>query len=182
MSRSPRTTTGRFTHLDARGRARMVDVGEKGETRREAVAEAIVTFSSRAAFEALTAGRVAKGDAFAVARIAGIAAGKRTADWIPLAHPLAVDRIAVEVEPAPRRTVRIVATASVTAKTGVEMEALVAASAAALALYDMCKGADRGIVIGPVRLLAKSGGRSGDWRAPAAAKRPGRRAVVQSGT
>jgi cyclic pyranopterin phosphate synthase len=152
----------------------MVDVGAKTPTRREAEAETFVTLS-KGAFEMLVSGRIAKGDAFAVARIAGIQAGKRTSDWIPLAHPLAVERIGVELEPERGKCrVRIVASAAITGKTGIEMEAMVAASAAALALYDMCKAVDRGIVIGPLRLLRKSGGRSGEWRAEPS-QRPRRR-------
>ena len=106
----------------------------------------------------------AKGDALAVARIAGISAAKRTADWIPLCHPLLFDAVDLSLVRIPaRKAVEIVATVRGTGKTGYEMEAMVAASAAALTLYDMCKGADKGIVIGPVELLAKSGGKSGDW-------------------
>ena len=165
-------TRAKLTHLDSRGRASMVDVGEKPVTRREAVAEAIVTFSDADAYALLRSERVAKGDALAVARIAGISAGKRTSDWIPLAHPLPVERIAVEFDFRDDDfSLRIEASAVVTAKTGVEMEAMVAVSAAALAIYDMCKAADRSIVIGGVRLLRKSGGRSGDYRAPGGAAR-----------
>ncbi len=168
-----KSTESEFTHLDRRGRAAMVDVGGKPETRREAVAEAWVTLSAEA-FRKLASGEIAKGDVYAVVRIAGIQAAKRTADWIPLAHPLAVEKISVEIEPdRAGNRVRIVATAVVTGRTGVEMEALVAASAGALALYDMCKAIDKGIVIGPVRLLRKTGGKSGTWEAgPVARKGP----------
>lgn len=141
----------------------MVDVSGKRTTARTAVASALVTLGPRA-FAALDANR--KGDALAVARIAGIQAAKRTAEWIPLCHPLAFD--AVEIECRRRggsHAVEILATVRGSGKTGFEMEALVAASAAALALYDMCKAADKGIVIGPVRLVEKSGGKSGGWRA-----------------
>lgn len=168
MTKKPAT----LTHLDSKGRASMVDVGEKPLTRREAVAEAIVTFSSSEAYALLRSERVAKGDALAVARIAGISAGKRTSDWIPLAHPLPIERIGVEFEFLDDDfSLRIEASAVVTAKTGIEMEAMVAASAAALTIYDMCKAADRSIVIGGVRLLRKSGGRSGDYEALGAARR-----------
>jgi cyclic pyranopterin phosphate synthase len=141
----------------------MVDVSEKGGTVRSATARAIVTLGPRA-FAALDASENAKGDALAVARIAGIAAAKRTADWIPLCHPLLFDAVDVSLERRPAsRAVEIVAAIRGTGKTGYEMEAMVAASAAALTLYDMCKGADKGIVIGPIHLLTKSGGKSGDW-------------------
>lgn len=140
----------------------MVDVGGKRVTLRTAVATALVTLGPRA-FGALDANR--KGDALAVARIAGIQAAKRTAEWIPLCHPIAFDAVEIACERRPaEHAVEIRATVRGTGKTGFEMEALVAASAAALALYDMCKAADKGIVIGPVRLVAKSGGKSGDWR------------------
>jgi cyclic pyranopterin phosphate synthase len=155
-----------LTHLDARGRARMVDVSGKPPTRREAVAEALVTFSPET-FRALVSGRLPKGDALAVARIAGIQAAKRTPDLIPLCHALQLASVEVDVETDRRRhQVRIVARAKAADRTGVEMEALTAASVAALALYDMCKAVERGIVIGPVRLLEKRGGKSGEWRAP----------------
>ncbi len=155
--------TAALTHLDADGSARMVDVSSKGGTARSATARAVVTLGPRA-FAALDASENAKGDALAVARIAGISAAKRTADWIPLCHPLLFDAVDLSLVRIPaRKAVEIVATVRGTGKTGYEMEAMVAASAAALTLYDMCKGADKGIVIGPVELLAKSGGKSGDW-------------------
>lgn len=152
-----------LTHLDARGAARMVDVGEKGVTRREAVATARVVVGAEA-LGLITAGGLPKGDAFAVARIAGIQAAKRTAELIPLCHPLALESVEVQLEAAPPDSVHITATARITARTGVEMEALTAASVAALALYDMCKSVNKAIEIGPVRLERKSGGRSGDYR------------------
>ena len=153
----------KLTHLDADGAARMVDVTGKAGTVRSATARAVVTLGGRA-FAALDASENAKGDALAVARIAGIAAAKRTADWIPLCHPLLFDAVEVVLERRPsRKAVEITATVRGTGKTGYEMEAMVAVSAAALTVYDMCKGADKGIVIGPVVLLAKSGGKSGDW-------------------
>lgn len=154
-----------LTHLDEHGNARMVDVAGKEITRRDASAESIVELSA-AAFTALSGGTLKKGDAIAVARIAGIMAAKRTSDLIPLCHPLPITSVNVDFElDAAANRVRIVATVSVTARTGVEMEALTAASVAALAIYDMCKAIDKGITIGPTRLLSKSGGSSGDFAA-----------------
>lgn len=152
----------RLTHLDARGTARMVDVSAKAPTLRRALAEAYVRLAP-ATLRLLRAGRVGKGDAWAVARLAGIQAGKRCSEWIPLCHPVRLDRLAVEVVPQGRDGVRIEAEAVALDRTGVEMEALVAAAAAALALYDMVKGVDRGAQVEHVRLLRKEGGRSGTW-------------------
>jgi cyclic pyranopterin phosphate synthase len=153
----------KLTHADDRGRAAMVDVGEKSATRRRASAEGEVRFGPEA-YRLLRENRLAKGDALAVARLAGIQAGKRTADWIPLCHPIPLDHLEVEIDlPATGSTATVRATASARWATGVEMEALTAVSAACLALYDMAKAVDRGIEIGAIRLLAKSGGRSGDW-------------------
>ena len=161
----------RLTHLDADGAARMVDVSHKGETARSATARALVTLPERA-FAALDASENAKGDALAVARVAGIAAAKRAADGIPLCHPLLFDTVELTFTRRPReKAVEIRATVRGTAKTGYEMEAMVAVSGAALTLYDMCKGADKGIVVGPIELLAKSGGKSGDWVSPRARKK-----------
>ncbi len=153
-----------LTHLDASGRARMVDVGGKEITARRAVAEGHVRFSAQA-FALLREQRLAKGDALAVARLAGVQAGKRTADWIPLCHVVPLDHLDVEIVlEAGAREARVTATAAARWTTGVEMEALVAVSAACLALYDMAKAVDRGIEIGGIRLLEKEGGRSGAWR------------------
>lgn len=153
-----------LTHLSETGSARMVDVGPKAVTSRRAVATAQVHLGP-VAFKALTEGRVPKGDAMAVARIAGIAAAKKTSDLIPLCHPLAITSIEVELTPVrSRRVVRIRAEVACEGRTGVEMEALTAACVAALALYDMLKAVERGIEIGPIRLEAKSGGRSGAWK------------------
>jgi cyclic pyranopterin phosphate synthase len=144
-----------LTHLDHRGQARMVGVGHKPVQARRAVAEAVVRMSVEAA-TALTEGTLPKGDAAAVARIAGIMAAKRTSELIPLCHPLPLDRVAVEVEAdAAAGEVRVLATVEATARTGVEMEALTAASVAALAVYDLVKGVDRGVTIERVRLLEK---------------------------
>jgi len=151
-----------LTHLDEQGRARMVDVGAKPVTRREAVAEGFITLQP-ATLRAISQGDVPKGDVFAVARVAGIMSAKRTGDLIPLCHPLALDSVEISfdvpaVDPtasAPAR-LRIAATARITAKTGVEMEALTAVSVAALTIYDMCKAIDKHMVIDGIRLVAKS--------------------------
>ncbi|MDP3906030.1 cyclic pyranopterin monophosphate synthase MoaC [Novosphingobium sp.] len=154
-----------LTHLDADGHARMVDVGGKAATARVAVATGRITMSA-AALTAIRDGTVPKGDVLAAARIAGIMAAKKTADLIPLCHPLALDAVTVnfEIEAA---AMRVTATASLTGKTGVEMEALTAASVALLTVYDMAKAVDKGMVIEGVRLIEKRGGKSGDWFAPA---------------
>jgi cyclic pyranopterin phosphate synthase len=149
----------KFSHLDARGEARMVDVSEKPVTRRVARASCRVALS-HSTIERL--GELPKGDALAVARVAGIQAAKRTADWIPLAHPLPLERVAIEFERTDEG-LTITSEVIVTARTGAEMEALVACSAAALALYDMVKAVERGATITDLRLEEKSGGRSGDW-------------------
>jgi len=156
---------GGLSHLDEAGRARMVDVGSKRPTRRLALAQGEVHFNAEA-YDGLRSNRLAKGDALAVARLAGIQAAKRTADWIPLCHVVPLDHLEVEIELVDeRRTAVVRASAAAHGRTGVEMEALVAVSAACLALYDMAKSLDRGITIGQIRLLAKRGGRSGAWRA-----------------
>jgi cyclic pyranopterin phosphate synthase len=153
----------RSSHFDERGRARMVDVGGKDVTSREAVAEGRVRLS-REAFDAVVKGEASKGDVLGVARLAGIQAAKRTADWIPLCHPLALDAVEVDFEPLPDvPAIRVAARVRVTARTGVEMEALVAVSAAALTIYDMCKSIDRAIEISDIHLVEKSGGKSGTW-------------------
>jgi indole-3-glycerol phosphate synthase len=158
-------TEGVFTHLDAEGRARMVDVSDKAETDRVAAAGARVVMR-RETLERIRSGDVAKGDVLAVARLAGIMAAKRTAELIPLCHPLALTSVSVELACRPERSaVEITATCRLRGRTGVEMEALTAASVAALTVYDMCKAVDRGMVITDLRLLRKSGGRSGDWEA-----------------
>jgi cyclic pyranopterin phosphate synthase len=157
---------GSWTHLDERGRARMVDVGEKPVTRRRAVAEAWVEMGE-ATFQAVRTGQAAKGDVFAAARLAGIMGAKRCSELIPLCHPVALDHVEVRFEEdAPRHRIRVVAEASATARTGVEMEALTAVAVAALTIYDMVKALERGIRLGPIRLLEKEGGRSGHWKAP----------------
>ena len=154
-----------LTHLDARGAARMVEVGAKAETARVAVAAARVRLS-REAFEQLTTGRAKKGDVLAVARVAGIQAAKKTSELIPLCH--AIPLTSVEIDFGLDRDahrVDVTATARCVGRTGVEMEALVAVSTAALTIYDMLKAVDRAIEIERVRLLKKSGGKSGEWSA-----------------
>jgi cyclic pyranopterin phosphate synthase len=154
----------KLTHLDETGAVRMVDVSGKETTLRRAVARASVAFGAEA-FRLLRANKLAKGDALAVARLSGIQAGKRAAEWIPLCHTVPLTRLDVAVVLVTRgRLARITATAEARFTTGVEMEALVAVSAAALALYDMAKGVDRAIAIEKIVLLEKSGGRSGSWR------------------
>ena len=154
-----------FTHLDAEGRARMVDISEKQETERVAIAGARVVMRPQT-LERIRSGDVAKGDVLAVARLAGIMAAKRTAELIPLCHPLALTSVNVDLACVPERSaVEITATCKLRGRTGVEMEALTAASVAALTVYDMCKAVDRGIVVADLRLLRKSGGKSGNWEA-----------------
>lgn len=156
-----------FTHINASGEAHMVDVSAKAETLREARAEAFVTMAP-ATLVMILDGRHHKGDVFATARIAGIQAAKRTWELIPLCHPLALSKVEVHLSAdIERQRVRIETLCRLTGKTGVEMEALTAASVAALTIYDMCKAVQKDMVIGPVRLLAKSGGKSGDFTAEA---------------
>lgn len=150
-----------FTHLTEEGHVHMVDVSGKPITVRRAVAEAEVALPSQLASR-LFSGDLPKGDALAVVRVAGIMAAKRTAELIPLCHPLPIDAVEIEVEQS-QTGARILATVSTAGPTGVEMEAMTAVSIAALTLYDMVKGIERGVEIGPVRLLHKSGGKSGTW-------------------
>ncbi|MFP5332958.1 MAG: cyclic pyranopterin monophosphate synthase MoaC [Acidimicrobiia bacterium] len=150
-----------FPHLTGDGDVHMVDVGSKDVTEREAVAEARVVLSAATA-DALFGGELPKGDALASVRLAGIMGAKRTADLIPLCHPLPLTGVEVVVERVPEGA-RIQATARTVGRTGVEMEAMTAVSVAALTLYDMVKGVERGVAIGPIRLLSKRGGRSGTW-------------------
>jgi len=154
-----------LTHFDADGNARMVDVGAKAETDRVAVASAVVPMR-RETIELIKGGRIGKGDVLAVAQLAGIMAAKRTADLIPLCHPLALTSVDVKLRcDTEQSAVVIEASCRLHGRTGVEMEALTAASVAALTVYDMCKSADRGMVISAVRLLHKSGGKSGTFEA-----------------
>jgi cyclic pyranopterin phosphate synthase len=155
----------RLTHTDAKGKARMVDVTDKPDTRREARAEATIRMSAET-LRLIETGGHRKGDVLSVARIAGIQAAKRCAGLIPLCHPLLLTGIDVEITPENALPgLHIVTRCRVTGATGVEMEALTAAAVTALTLYDMCKAVDRGMVIEGIRLLHKSGGRSGDWQA-----------------
>ena len=155
----------RFTHFDEQGASRMVDVGEKPTTRRIARASGLVRMQPTT-LNAISQGSVAKGDVREVARLAGIMAAKRTADLIPLCHPLALESISIQFDPLGDDALRIEATVEITAKTGVEMEALTAVSVAALTVYDMCKSVDRAMTIEQIRLEEKAGGRSGTFLRP----------------
>lgn len=150
-----------LTHLNSAGEAEMVDVSAKQDSVRIAVAESLVVLNPDI-LKALHQGEIPKGDVLATARIAGIQAAKKCADLIPLCHPLPLSKVKVDLQIEPDQ-VRIQATCKTTGKTGVEMEALTAASVAALTIYDMCKALDKGIEIRRTRLLKKSGGKSGDW-------------------
>jgi cyclic pyranopterin monophosphate synthase len=156
-----------LTHLDSDGNARMVDVGGKPETRRIAVASGRISMST-AALSAIREGDVPKGDVLAAARIAGIMAAKKTAELIPLCHTLALDAVTVDFA-FEGDALRATATASLSGRTGVEMEAMTAVSVALLTIYDMAKAIDKTMVIEEIRLLEKRGGKSGDWRAPGSA-------------
>jgi cyclic pyranopterin phosphate synthase len=155
----------RLTHLDEAGRAQMVDVGAKVVTERAATARARVAMRPET-LRMIVQGQAEKGDVFAVARLAGIMAAKRTADLIPLCHPLPLTQVSVELAADGADGVEITATARTRGQTGVEMEALTAASVAALTVYDMCKAVDRGMRVDSLRVIAKSGGASGDFRQP----------------
>lgn len=153
-----------LTHLDATGAAHMVDVSAKVDSLRRARAEAILTMLPET-LQLILDGQMKKGDVFATARIAGIQAAKKCADLIPLCHPLMLSSVAIDFEPdQPSGRLRVIASCGIMARTGVEMEALTAASIAALTIYDMCKAVEKGIVIGPLRLLEKTGGKSGDYQ------------------
>jgi cyclic pyranopterin monophosphate synthase len=155
----------KLTHLDEAGNAAMVDVSAKDATAREAVAEGRIAMSAHA-LAAIREGAVKKGDVIATARIAGIMAAKKTSALIPLCHPLMLSKVAVDFA-FEEGGIRATATARLTGQTGVEMEALTAVSVALLTIYDMAKAIDKGMTIGDIRLLSKSGGKSGDWRAQA---------------
>ncbi|MBO9697462.1 MAG: cyclic pyranopterin monophosphate synthase MoaC [Sphingopyxis sp.] len=155
--------TDRPTHLDETGAAHMVDVGAKPATPRRAVAGGRITMSQQA-LAAIRSGNAPKGDVLSTARIAGIMAAKRTADLIPLCHPLALTKVGVEFS-WEDNGISVTSVVQTTGPTGVEMEALTAASVALLTLYDMAKALDRAMILGDIRLIEKSGGRSGDWRA-----------------
>mgnify|MGYP001133504614 FL=1 len=154
-----------LTHLDASGEANMVDVGAKAETERVAVAEGTGTMRPET-LRVILAGNAKKGDVIGTARIAGIMAAKRTHELIPLCHPLLLTKVSVDIKPDEALPgLRVTAAARVTGKTGVEMEALTAASVACLTIYDMAKAIDRGMVLGGIRLIEKSGGKSGTYKA-----------------
>jgi len=152
----------KLTHLNARGEAHIVDIGGKAVTARRAVARAVLE-AQPATIEAIVGGALNKGDALAVARIAGIMAAKKTSELIPLCHPIALNKVEVDIA-AEGDTLVILATAETSDRTGVEMEAMTAASVAALTLYDMAKGIDRAMRVTAVELMEKSGGKSGDFR------------------
>lgn len=153
----------KLTHVDENGAARMVDVGDKQVTKRVAQAQAVITMRAET-MQQIIQGTMPKGDVFACARIAGIMAAKRTSDLIPMCHPLPIDGVEIEITPISETQVRIVSSLRCTHKTGIEMEALTAASVAALTIYDMCKAIDRGMRIDEVLLLHKAGGKSGEYR------------------
>jgi cyclic pyranopterin phosphate synthase len=155
----------KLTHLDEQGAAHMVDVGSKPATARRAVASGRITMTAEA-LAAIRAGNAPKGDVLSAARIAGIMAAKRTGELIPLCHPLGLEAVTIDFE-YEDSAIRATATASLTGKTGVEMEAMTAVSVALLTIYDMAKAIDKGMVISDIRLIAKTGGKSGDWAAPA---------------
>ncbi|MFB9223879.1 cyclic pyranopterin monophosphate synthase MoaC [Paracoccus cavernae] len=153
-----------LTHFDERGQAHMVDVSGKVETARTAIAEGLVVMAPETL--ALAQGGAAKGDVIGVARLAGIMGAKRTSDLIPLCHPLPISKVAIEFEPDPALPgIRVTATVSTTGRTGVEMEALTAVSTACLTIYDMLKAAQKDMRIEGIRLLSKTGGKSGDFKA-----------------
>ena len=154
-----------LTHFDPNGQAHMVDIAEKNETKRIARASGVIRMSP-GTFELISTGQVGKGDVLGVARIAAIQASKRTAELIPLCHPLALTRAGVEFKlNHENSTVECIVTTETVGRTGVEMEAMTAVSVALLTVYDMCKAADRGMVISDIRVLEKQGGRSGHWHA-----------------
>ncbi|HEY2493152.1 MAG TPA: cyclic pyranopterin monophosphate synthase MoaC [Paenibacillus sp.] len=152
-----------MTHFNDQGRARMVDITDKEVTARTAVAQTMVTMQPRT-LASIKAGKVGKGDVLAVAQVAGIMAAKKTSDWIPMCHPLPLTGINIHFTDNDNNELYIEATVKTTGKTGVEMEALTAVSAAALTVYDMCKALQKDMVIGPTQLQSKSGGKSGDYQ------------------
>lgn len=155
-------TTSGLTHLNARGEAHIVDIGDKAVTRRRAVAQARIK-AEPATVAAIIGGSLKKGDALAVARVAGIMAAKKTADLIPLCHPIALTKVSVDISADSDTSLLVVATAETTGQTGVEMEALLAASTAALTLFDMAKALDRAMTVTDICVVEKSGGKSGDF-------------------
>jgi cyclic pyranopterin phosphate synthase len=167
MNEAPPPGTSPLTHFDAQGQAHMVDVSAKAETHRVARASGVIRMLP-ATFELVAQGRAKKGDVIGIARIAAIQGAKRTAELIPLCHPLPITRVAVDFElDAERHEVRCTAQVETLGRTGVEMEALTAVQVGLLTVYDMLKAADRGMVMGEIRVLDKRGGKSGDWSATA---------------
>ena len=164
MSKKPSARQTQLSHVDARGRVRMVDVSAKAETAREAIAVGEIRMSA-AARRAIRRREVAKGDPLQTARLAGILAAKKTSDLIPLCHPLPLTQVDVDIQPF-ASGYRVRGRAATVGRTGVEMEALVAVTAACLTIYDMLKAVDRAMVIGPVQLVLKRGGKSGEYRRP----------------
>ena len=156
--------TDKLSHLDDKGAAHMVDVGEKAVTSRSATASARIIMKSETR-QLILDGKMPKGDVFATARLAGIMAAKKTPDLIPLCHPLMISKASVEFTPVGDSEILVEATVKVSGQTGVEMEALSAVSVAALTLYDMCKAAEKGIQISDIKLVEKTGGKSGTWTA-----------------
>lgn len=166
MKRKTASPGKQFTHFDEKGAARMVDVSDKGETAREAVAGARVVMAPET-LRMILDQRLAKGDVLGVARLAGIMAAKRTADLIPLCHPLSLSAVEIDLIPDQRTSsIAITATVRITDRTGVEMEALTAVSVAALTVYDMCKSVDRAMTVTDIRLIRKAGGKSGVFERP----------------
>lgn len=164
MTKKP-ASKKKLTHLDDKGAARMVDVSEKSVTSRSATAKGRIVMNA-STLKLILDDKLKKGNALEVARLAGIMAAKKTADLIPLCHPLAISKVEVELRPDKKTSsVEVEATVKLTGQTGVEMEALTAVSVACLTLYDMAKAVDRGMVIGDIRLTEKSGGKSGDYKA-----------------
>jgi cyclic pyranopterin phosphate synthase len=160
-------TKSKLSHLNRKGEARMVDVSDKDVTERTAIAEGFVSMT-RETLDLITAGKAEKGDVLAAARIAGIMGAKRTAELIPLCHPLPLTKVSVELSPSHQPFgIRVEASAKVAAQTGVEMEALTAVTIACLTIYDMCKAVDRSMTLSDIRLIEKTGGRSGTYRAGA---------------
>ena len=154
-----------LTHIGASGEVNMVDVGDKAKTTRTAIAEGVIIMRPET-LELILSGNTKKGDVFGTARIAGIMAAKRTHELMPLCHPILLTKVSVKIEPDETLPgLRVTALARVTGKTGVEMEALTAASVACLTIYDMAKAADRGMVISGIKLVEKTGGKSGDYKA-----------------
>jgi len=154
-----------FTHLDSDGQARMVDISDKSPSKRRALARARIVMAPETLAKIMD-GSLPKGDVLATARIAGIMAAKKTSDLIPMCHPLALSSVTVDFETDGDNAISILASATIEGKTGVEMEALSAASIAALTLYDMCKSVDKAMIVEQIMLLEKDGGKSGDWRHP----------------